>query len=278
MIGLLTALPKTPLYERLKKEGRLISDAGHADNTKLATNIVPKRMSYAEMVSGYHALYRRLLDYRNIADRIRKKFRYLTEPVDAPLYSWGERFRILWRLWVHGLGRGRSSAVFHFFRSLPYFRSKLIPLVIQDWIVGLSMRDYVERHFVQQPETTNSMIRDYLASLEAAFQRYVQRGAMELSLGQVKNTAANLSITMKGWLDRNFFVQAARHLEEILENTSSSITLHIREFHEEQLLHMNHFLRQLSRYGDRIRIIADENTRKMVWIDSSVFHLVLNAG
>ena len=41
MIGLLTALPKTPLYERLKKEERLIPDANNADNTKLATNIIP---------------------------------------------------------------------------------------------------------------------------------------------------------------------------------------------------------------------------------------------
>ena len=50
MIGLLTALPKTPLYERLGKEGRLIADADNADNTTLGTNFLPKQMGYEEMV------------------------------------------------------------------------------------------------------------------------------------------------------------------------------------------------------------------------------------
>ena len=52
MIGLLTALPKTPLYERLEKEGRLISKKNYGDNSKLDTNVMPKQMGYKEMVSG----------------------------------------------------------------------------------------------------------------------------------------------------------------------------------------------------------------------------------
>ena len=73
MIGLLVALPKTPLHERLKAEGRVIADANSVDNTKMATNIIPKQMSYDEMVEGYHSLYRRLLDDRNIALRLKNK-------------------------------------------------------------------------------------------------------------------------------------------------------------------------------------------------------------
>jgi len=42
MIGLLTALEKTPLYERLKKENRLVADVMAADNFKLFTNVIPK--------------------------------------------------------------------------------------------------------------------------------------------------------------------------------------------------------------------------------------------
>ncbi|HEX9653423.1 MAG TPA: radical SAM protein, partial [bacterium] len=41
MVGLLTAAPKTPLYERLQKEGRLIPNANNSDNTKLFTNVIP---------------------------------------------------------------------------------------------------------------------------------------------------------------------------------------------------------------------------------------------
>ena len=71
MIGLLTAAPKTPLYERLEKEGRLIPDANDSDNTKLSTNIIPKQMAYDEMIASYRDLYGRLLSDRGIATRIR---------------------------------------------------------------------------------------------------------------------------------------------------------------------------------------------------------------
>ena len=48
MIGLLTALPKTPLYERLEKEGRLSTLEHASDNTRPGTNIIPKGMPYDE--------------------------------------------------------------------------------------------------------------------------------------------------------------------------------------------------------------------------------------
>ena len=87
MIGLLTALPKTPLYERIEKEGRLIPDAGLNENTRAATNIVPKNMSYDAMVAAYQNLYRRLLSDREIALRIRNKVRYLRAPIYTSGYS-----------------------------------------------------------------------------------------------------------------------------------------------------------------------------------------------
>ncbi len=278
MIGLLTAIPKTPLYERLKKDGRLITEASGQDNCKLGTNIMPKQMGYDEMVSGYRALHHRLLTHRNIADRIKNKIRYLTNPVDVPYYSWGERISIPWKLFVHGLRPGGIRAVYHFVRSIPFLRPKLIPLVIQDWIVGLSMRDYVDRHFVQEFEKTNQLTHDYVRSIEDAFQHDLQHGVLEVSLNQVKNAAANLSITIKGLMGHKFFIRAAHHLEKILQDTTSSITLHIEELHEGQIQHLNRLLKRLSRYGDRIRIAVNDKAKTVaVHIDSSVFHLVLKA-
>ena len=34
----------------------------------------------------------------------------------------------------------------HFLRTLPIFTPSRIPLVVSDWIIGLSMRDYAERN------------------------------------------------------------------------------------------------------------------------------------
>ena len=275
MIGLLTAAPKTPLYERLEKDGRLIPDANNSDNTKLSTNIIPKQMSYDEMVSGYRALYYRLLDNRNIAARIKNKTRYISNPIYRGSYPLGEQLKVLERFFIHGILPGGFSRIFHFFRTIPFSKPGQIPLVIQDWIVGLSMRDYIERHFIQEFEDVNHLSDSYLGLIEKAFQRYLNLGALEVSFNQVKNAAANLSISMKGWLDSDFYAGAAPHIEKVLKHTTSSVTLHIEEFHDAHLEHLNRFLGRLSRYGDRIHIKVHERVRNMVDIDSSVFNLVL---
>jgi Domain of unknown function (DUF4070)/Radical SAM superfamily len=275
MIGLLTALPKTPLYDRLKKEDRLIPQANHADNTKLATNIIPKQMAYDEMVSGYRRLYDRLLDQRNIAERIKNKTRHLANPVYGGQRSADDVLMILRKFFVRGLVPGGISRIFHFVRTIPFFKPRLIPLVIQDWIIGLSMRDYVDRHFVEEFEEANRLTHRYLWSIERAFQRYLRHGVLEVSLHQVKNAAANLSISFKGFLDKKFFTRAGRHFEKLLAGTTSSLTLHIEELHESHLLYLNRLLDRLAQHGDRITVTVHEKLLEAVEIDSSVFNLVL---
>jgi len=61
----------------------------------------------------------------------------------------------------------------------------------------------------------------------------------------------------------------------VLEDTTTSITLHIEELHEAELKHLHKMLRRLEQYGDRIHIAVDEKLRDVVNIDSSVFNLVL---
>jgi hypothetical protein len=137
------------------------------------------------------------------------------------------------------------------------------------------MRDYIDRHFVKEFEKAHSLTDNYKGALENAFQGYLTRGALEVSLKRVRNAASNLSISIKGLMDSDFFVGAAPHLEKFLKNTSSSITLNIEEFHETQRQHLQNLLNQLSRYGDRINIAVHEKFRHKVEIDSSIFNLVL---
>ena len=164
----------------------------------------------------------------------------------------------------------------HFIRSMPFSTPKLIPMAIQDWIVGLSMQDYANRHFIQEFEKGNSLTRTYLNLLENSFKNYLNQGALEMSMNQVKDTAANLSISMKGLLDRDFFIRVSYHLKRILQETTSSVTLHIEEFQETRLHNLNRLLRRLSPYGDRIHIKVNSKLRNIVNIDSSIFHLVLD--
>lgn len=275
MVGLLTALPKTPLYERLEKEGRLRHFAHDSDNTKLGTNIVPKRMSYADMVSHYRLLYQRLLEHKNIARRIRNKVRFLRTPTFSESHSTEELLKILARFFAKGLWPGGFSRIFHFLRTIPLSRPQLIPVVLKDWIVGLAMRDYVERHFVMEFDKVNLKAQRYVVEIERLFHRYRNLGALDISFKSLKDAASHLSLSLKYGLDKSFFIRASRQLDHILKNTTSSVTLQIEELHEAQVEHLNRLLQQLSKYGDRITIAVNEKLRDLVHIDSSVFNLVL---
>jgi len=88
-------------------------------------------------------------------------------------------------------------------------------------------------------------------------------------------TASGISISINGFIDGDFFENVAPHFEDVLRNTSSSITLNIEHFHEAQCKSFDELLNRLSRYGDRIYISVNKSLRKTVIVDSSVFNLVL---
>ena len=74
MAGILQALPGTPLYDRIKQEGRLRDDVtggirGAADSL-VHTNITPMNMSYEELAEGYRYLAQNLYTYDNFAKRL----------------------------------------------------------------------------------------------------------------------------------------------------------------------------------------------------------------
>jgi radical SAM superfamily enzyme YgiQ (UPF0313 family) len=58
MVGMLTAIPKTPLYARLASEGRL----DESDVPAAGTNVIPRAMSAEELSAGYRRLMRDLYE------------------------------------------------------------------------------------------------------------------------------------------------------------------------------------------------------------------------
>jgi radical SAM superfamily enzyme YgiQ (UPF0313 family) len=69
MVGLLTALPETRLYKRLKGEGRLESESS-GNNTGATLNFTPK-LDREFLVSGYRDLMRRLYEPSAYYQRVR---------------------------------------------------------------------------------------------------------------------------------------------------------------------------------------------------------------
>jgi hypothetical protein len=227
------------------------------------------------MVERHDWIYRNLTAYRNIADRIRNKVRFFGTPSAAGNDSWLARIRILGRLLFRGIIPGGVLRTFHFARSIPFGKPRFIPLVVQDWIVGLSMRDYVERNLGDRTVGFRAIASRHMDRIERSFRHYVRRGALEVSLVEAKDVVSNLSFSMKGWLDRRFFRRAGYHLERVLEHTTASITLRVEALHEAHRGHLRRLLKRLKRYGDRVHVAVHEELQDIIDVDSSVFNVVL---
>lgn len=89
MAGMLSAVPKTPLYARLEKEGRLDNDA--ADDPRIATNVIPMRMTREEMCDGWVGLMQRLYDPEAYFARLQGVYIDGATPVGQAKMDW------LWR-------------------------------------------------------------------------------------------------------------------------------------------------------------------------------------
>lgn len=70
MVGMLMAIPKTPLYERLAAEGRL----DRADRNDYGTNVIPLRMGRHELREGYLDLMAQLYEPQSYFDRLDELF------------------------------------------------------------------------------------------------------------------------------------------------------------------------------------------------------------
>jgi radical SAM superfamily enzyme YgiQ (UPF0313 family) len=147
-LGLLLALPRTPLYERLGRAGRLHAPAGHRHhlwNNLLGTNIVPLRMTDAELRDGLRSLMARVADDAAIADRIRIKLRHLRRP-PLPFGLPPRRLlAYLVRFVLGGLLAGGPRRWYHVARSLgPAARKpRLVPFAVLSWIYGLAIQAFV---------------------------------------------------------------------------------------------------------------------------------------
>ncbi len=155
-VSMLNAMPKTPLYERLEEEGRLREDGGEGRiDIKLSTNIVPKGMSYDELVEGYRKLYLDLYTDEAIAERIVAKAGSLRRTRRARDEAWaGPAARIASKgIAAGGIRRVRAAAKATRDAAKVSSASEAATQSLIDWGFALSVRSYLDRHFqVAGPE------------------------------------------------------------------------------------------------------------------------------
>ncbi len=274
MVGLLTALPRTPLFERLAREKRLIPEAPHGDNTGTGSNIIPKRMGYVEMVDAYKKLCRDLVSDSSISARIRNKSRDLRQPIYRGDYPLAKRLSIIVRLLALGVLPGGPNRWFRFFGTLGASAPRTWPLIINDWIAGLAMHDYVERRLGSDRRRQRPTVQATMEFIERRFATCLSRGSLIVS--SVPGVAFDrLEVTLRGYVEPQFFTRTGRRLEQLLRQSTVKLTLHIEELAEGQRPHINGLLQRLARYGERVSIRISGDLRVGLAVDSSVFHLVL---
>jgi radical SAM superfamily enzyme YgiQ (UPF0313 family) len=144
MVGMLQAPPGTRLFERLKKEHRVV-DAGSGDNVDGTTNIIPG-MGQAALAQGYQSLMRQIYAPCNYYRRVRKLLREISMPAcTLPL----NRQRVL-ALLRSALRLGvLGSERFHYWHLLLWIflkRPRLLPLAVTFAIYGYHYRRICEKY------------------------------------------------------------------------------------------------------------------------------------
>jgi len=141
MVGLLTALPRTRLFARLRDEGRLLGEST-GNNLDAVLNFVP-RMDRETLVSGYRRLVQRLYApnayYRRALTFLRT---YRPHGPRAPLTR-PQMWAFLRSLWVLGVRtRGRLAYWHYFVRSL-VFHPRAFAQAMELAIMGYHFRKIV---------------------------------------------------------------------------------------------------------------------------------------
>jgi len=96
MTGMLQAMPKTPLHERVQKEGRLLAES--TGDQFVFSNIIPRSMSRLDLYRGYRALIRQLYDFENFRRRTLDFLLHRGDQVAGGLSVDRGDLRLLWRV------------------------------------------------------------------------------------------------------------------------------------------------------------------------------------
>jgi radical SAM superfamily enzyme YgiQ (UPF0313 family) len=122
MAGMLSAIPKTPLYARLEAEGRL--DNAAADDPRIATNVIPLSMSRETMRDGWLDLMERLYDTDEYFDRFDSLFIDARLPLATAKMNWLRRNRPFSYVKIQVLtvlaGLGMVARIWSDSRTRPY--------------------------------------------------------------------------------------------------------------------------------------------------------------
>lgn len=183
MTNLLKAPPGTRLWNRLLKEGRLLDvEKGLYDgkgffskDTHGASNIIPKKMTRAELLSGYMNLMERIYDWDNFAGRVKEfisnikrqpKVEQETDPEQGFLVADYPDLNAFIPLLDEKAQPAILSILLHTIQDAPFMMQKVLGLIVQQYLQAANLPSLREailrqiqfeesvdiRQFVEKPE------------------------------------------------------------------------------------------------------------------------------
>ena len=139
MVGLLSALPDTPLFKRLHETGRVLK-VPSGNNTDFSLNFIPK-MNVDTLITGYKNVLSSLFSPKNYYDRVRTHLQEYRKYAKNPKLPITLQMRALsgalWKLGIRGKGR------IHFWKLCiwtTFHRPRLLPEAISLSIYGFHYR------------------------------------------------------------------------------------------------------------------------------------------
>ena len=143
MVGLLNAPPGTRLYQRMKKENRIIKDF---DGSNTECNFIPK-MNYKTLIEGYQHILNTIYAPKQYYERIRiflKEYR----PQGKRRYKINSsHIGVLWKtFWILGIGQRGSWYYWKLIIPTLFKRPSVLPLAMKLSIYGYHFRKVVEKY------------------------------------------------------------------------------------------------------------------------------------
>ncbi len=145
MVGQLVAVPRTPLYDRLKREGRLRDiQPGEAFGP---TNVVT-RLPAREMTRGYRHVLERLYEHRAYFQRCEKNLELLEPRGPERRLRARDYARMLRSIWVQGVKSSYRGAYWRFILGALLHHPRKLRLAFLESIYGHHFTEYSRRTVV----------------------------------------------------------------------------------------------------------------------------------
>jgi radical SAM superfamily enzyme YgiQ (UPF0313 family) len=149
MVGLLNAPRGTRLYQRLKRENRLVEDSFSGDNTDGSLNFVPK-MGREKLINGYRHVLTTIYSSKQYYSRVKiflKEYKPRRKKRVSQLHLWHIR-ALIRSMWVLGILDRDRWHYWRFFVSTLLKNPRSFPISMTFALIGFHFRTIARKYTI----------------------------------------------------------------------------------------------------------------------------------